>query len=149
MQQPSQKIGSIKYCPKGHFPWKKRAPQFWPPPIQTFLKVFCIKTKLSIIWMLFLFRLRLETKKNILYCQHDIENYTDQILNFLLFDKHQFTHGIFWFVILVSTFYVTGLCKHFFVPHDLIDRINSYFPRIAFQMNLFLSLYITSFFQWK
>ena len=30
--------------------------------------------------------------KNIFYYQHDIENYTDQVLNFLLFDRHEYIH---------------------------------------------------------
>ena len=30
--------------------------------------------------------------KNIFYYQHDIENYTDQVLNFLLFDRHEYVH---------------------------------------------------------
>ena len=34
--------------------------------------------------------------------------------------------------------YVTGLCNFLFVPQDLINRINSYFQRIAFQRNLLL-----------
>ena len=34
--------------------------------------------------------------------------------------------------------YITDLCNFFFVLQDLIDRINSYFQRIAFQRNLFL-----------
>ena len=34
--------------------------------------------------------------------------------------------------------YVMGLCKFLFVLQDLIDRINSYFQRIAFQRNLLL-----------
>ena len=34
--------------------------------------------------------------------------------------------------------YVTGLCNFFFVLQNLIDRINSYFRRIAFQRNLLL-----------
>ena len=42
--------------------------------------------------------------KNILYYQHDVENYADQVLDFLLFDKHEYIHGIFWSVILVSVF---------------------------------------------
>ena len=44
-----------------------------------------------------------ETRKNILYYQRDLENDTDQVLDFL-FDKHEYTHGIFQFVILVSVF---------------------------------------------
>ena len=31
-------------------------------------------------------------------------SYTEQVLNFLLFDKHEYTHGIFWSIILVSIF---------------------------------------------
>ena len=34
--------------------------------------------------------------------------------------------------------YVTGLFNFFFVLQDLIDRIDSYFQRIAFQRNLLL-----------
>ena len=34
--------------------------------------------------------------------------------------------------------YITGLCNFFFALQDLIDRINSYFQRIAFQRNLLL-----------
>ena len=30
--------------------------------------------------------------KNIFYYQRDIENYTDQVLNFLLFDRHEYIH---------------------------------------------------------
>ena len=30
--------------------------------------------------------------KNISYYQHDVENYTDQVLGFLLFDRHEYTH---------------------------------------------------------
>ena len=29
------------------------------------------------------------------YYQRDLENYTDQVLDFLLYDKHEYTHGIF------------------------------------------------------
>ena len=44
--------------------------------------------------------------------------------------------------------YVTGLFNFFFVLQDLIDRIDSYSQRIAFQRNLLLiglTLYVTSF----
>ena len=51
--------------------------------------------------------------------------------NFLSFDKHEYTHWIFWSVSLVSIFmlhvYVTS-----FVLQDLSDRINFYFWRICF-----------------
>ena len=30
--------------------------------------------------------------KNIFFYQHDVENYTDQVLNFLLFDRHEYIH---------------------------------------------------------
>ena len=30
--------------------------------------------------------------KNIFYFQRDVENYTDQVLNFLLFDRHEYIH---------------------------------------------------------
>ena len=74
--------------------------------------------------------------KNI-FCYHrEIENYTYQVLDFLLFDKHEYTQGIFRSVILVSTFMLWVYVTFFFVHQDLIDRINSYFQRIAFQMNL-------------
>ena len=33
-----------------------------------------------------------------------VENYADQVLDFLLFDKHEYTYGIFRSVILVSIF---------------------------------------------
>ena len=42
--------------------------------------------------------------ENIFYYQHDVENYEEQVLNFLFFDKHEYAHGIFWSVILVSIF---------------------------------------------
>ena len=45
----------------------------------------------------------------------------DQVLSFLSFDKLEYTHGIFWSVILVSIFMFTGLCTFFFVPQDLTD----------------------------
>ena len=35
--------------------------------------------------------------------------------------------------------YVTGLFNFFFVPQDLIDRVDSYFQRIAFQRNFLLA----------
>ena len=33
-----------------------------------------------------------EDPKNIFYYQRDVENYTDQVLNFLLFDRHEYIH---------------------------------------------------------
>ena len=71
----------------------------------------------------------LRDPKNIYY-QRDVENNTDQVLGFLLFDKNEHTHGILRSAILVC------LCNFFFLSQDLIDRINTYFQRIAFQRNL-------------
>ena len=72
--------------------------------------------------------------KNNFYYQRDVDNYTDQALNFLLFDRHEYIHtessGLYT--------YVTGLSNFFFVLQDLIDRIDSYFQRIAFLRNLLL-----------
>ena len=39
-----------------------------------------------------------------MYYQRDVENYAEEVLNFLLFGKHEYTHGIFWSLILVSVF---------------------------------------------
>ena len=75
--------------------------------------------------------------KNIFCYQHDVENYTDQVLNFLLFNRHRYIHmessGLYG-----QHTYVTGLFNFFFVLQDLIDRIDSYFQGIAFQRNLLL-----------
>ena len=65
-------------------------------------------------------------------------------LDFSLFDKHEFAHGIFCSVLLFPVciaghhIYVTDLCNFFFIPQDLTDRINFYFQRITFQRNLLL-----------
>ena len=39
--------------------------------------------------------------KNIFHCQHDVEKYTDQVLDYLLFGRHECTYGFFRPVILV------------------------------------------------
>ena len=72
--------------------------------------------------------------KNIFYYQRDVENYTDQVLNFLLFDRHEYIHT----ESSGQHTYVMGLFNFFFVLQDLIDRIDSYFQGIAFQKNLLL-----------
>ena len=69
-----------------------------------------------------------------LYHQCDIENYTDQVLNFLLFDRHEYIHT----ESSGQHTYVMGLFNFFFVLQDLIDIIDSYFQRIAFHRNLLL-----------
>ena len=66
-------------------------------------------------WKLLPFDFVLERDpKNNLYYQRNVENYADQFLDVLLFHKHEYTHGIFRFVILVSIF-VIGLGNIFFV----------------------------------
>ena len=40
--------------------------------------------------------------KNILYYQCDVESYMDLVLDFLLFDKHEYTPGILLSVVLLS-----------------------------------------------
>ena len=42
--------------------------------------------------------------KNIFYYQREVENYTDQVPDFLWFDKQEYTNGILRSVILVSIF---------------------------------------------
>ena len=67
------------------------------------------------------------------------KNYTDLVVDFAFFDKHEYSHGICQYILLATIYiYVTGLFNFFFVPQDLIDRINFYFQKIAFQRNLLL-----------
>ena len=76
--------------------------------------------------------------RNIFYYQHDVENYTDQVLNFCyLKDMNMYTRNL---PVCNSGQYtcVTDLCNVFFVLQDLIDGIDSYFQRTAFQRNLLL-----------
>ena len=78
--------------------------------------------------------------KNIFYYHWGVENYTDLVIDFLFFDKHKYKNEIF--KLLVCNFdqyiYVRGLYNFFFALQDLIDRINSYFQRIAFYGKLLL-----------
>ena len=74
--------------------------------------------------------------KDIFHCQQDVENYTDQVLNFLFYNRHEYTRN-FQVCNSGKYIYVKGLGNFFFALQDLIDRINSYFQRIAFQ-NLLL-----------
>ena len=87
--------------------------------------------------------------KNILNYQRDVENYTDQVLNFLLFDKHEYTHGIFWSVLLVGIFtlrvYVT-FCL--FLKVWLTKSILNFKKQLFKGTYWLLTLYITSFF-WR
>ena len=43
-------------------------------------------------------------QKNIFYYRCVVESSTDLVLDLLLFDKHEYTHGIFRSVTLVSVF---------------------------------------------
>ena len=85
--------------------------------------------------MCYSLQFRVRDPKNIFYYQRDVDNYTNQFLDFLIFDKHEYTYGIFRSVILVIIFMLrVYVCD--FIPQDLIDRINSYFQRTAFQRNV-------------
>ena len=76
--------------------------------------------------------------KNIFYYHHDVENYRDQVLNFLyLIDMNIYTRNLPVCNSGQHT-YATGLFNFFFVLQDLIDRIDFYFQRITFQRNLLL-----------
>ena len=66
---------------------------------------------------------------------------------FLLLDKHEYTHGIFRSVILVSIF-VTGLCNFFFALQDLIAESILVFREELFKWTCFL-LYVTKTFPLK
>ena len=74
--------------------------------------------------------------KNIFNSQSDVENYTDQVLNFLLYDGHEYIHTQN-LLVCNSGQYISVTSLHN-VLQDLIDRISSYFQRIAFQRNLLL-----------
>ena len=74
--------------------------------------------------------------KNIFYYQRDVENYTDQVLNFFYsIDINMYTRNLTVCNSGQHT-YVTGLFNFFVILQDLIDRIDSYFQRIALQRNL-------------
>ena len=72
------------------------------------------------------------------YFQRDAENCTNQVLDFYyLIDMNIHT----WNLLVCNSgqyIYITGFCNFFFVLQDLIERINSYFQKIAFQRNLLL-----------
>ena len=85
--------------------------------------------------MCYSLQFRVRDPKNIFYYQREVDNYTNQFLDFLIFDKHEYTYGISRSVILVSIFMLRVYVYDFF-PQDLIDRINSYFQRTAFQRNV-------------
>ena len=78
-------------------------------------------------------------QKNIFYYQCDVENYWDQVLNFLLFDRHESSY----------------LCHrfNFFLCPSRFDWQNRLFPDDSFSEELasywLLTLYATSFFRCK
>ena len=77
--------------------------------------------------------------QNIFYYQRVVENYTHQVLEFLLFDRHVYIYRRNLPVCNSGQYiYVMGLRNFLFVLQDLIDRINSYFQRTDFQRNLLL-----------
>ena len=90
--------------------------------------------------------------KNIFYYQRDVDNYTDQVLNFFYsIDVNIHTRN---FPVCNSGqhTYVTGLFNFFFVLSDLIDRIDFFFREYSFRGTCFLlasNTHVTSFFQCK
>ena len=70
--------------------------------------------------------------ENTFYYQRDVENYTDQVLSLChLIEMNIYTQNLPVCNSGQHT-YVMGLFNFFFVLQDLIDRIDSYFQRIAF-----------------
>ena len=51
---------------------------------------------------------------------------------------NKYTNGIFWSVILVVSIFTLRVYITFLLLGNIIDRINSYFQRIAFYRNLLL-----------
>ena len=60
--------------------------------------------------------------KNIFCYELDVENYTDQVVNFSVFDKHAKYSWNLPLLIPVSVF-MLRVNVTLFVPQDLIDRI--------------------------
>ena len=58
---------------------------------QEHVQVFPLPLPSKTCALLFDFSLERDPK-NIFYYQHDVENYVDQVLNFLLFDRHEYIH---------------------------------------------------------
>ena len=64
--------------------------------------------------------------KNIFYYEHNVENYMDQVLNILLFDRHEYIYT--WNLLVCNPgqrTYVMGLFNFFSVLQNLSDRIDS------------------------
>ena len=88
-------------------------------------------------WKLLPFDFVLERDpKNILYYQRNVENYADLFLNILLFHKHEYTHGIFRFVILVSIFmlqvYVTFFVSQIWLTESILFLRENIFRGTSF-----------------
>ena len=58
---------------------------------QEYVQIFPLASPSKICVLPFNFALERDPK-NIFYYQRDVENYTDQVLNFLLFDRHEYIH---------------------------------------------------------
>ena len=100
-------------------------------------KFFPLPSSSKTCALLFDFALERDPKIFFLY-QCDVEKYTDQVLSFVLFDRHENINAESPVCNSGQYAYVTGLCNFFFVLQDLNDRIDSYFQRIAFQRNFLL-----------
>ena len=83
--------------------------------------------------------------QNIFHYQCDIKNYKDEVLNFhYIVDINLYKQNLPVYN-SGQYIYVMGLCNFFFfVSQDLIDRINSYFQRIAFLRHKFFLMKISS-----
>ena len=87
------------------------------------------------------------------YCQCDVENYTDQVLNFLLHDRQEHRHTessalLFCSVHLCYGFTWLFLCStRFDWQNQLLFSENSFSEELASYW--LLTRYVTGFFRWK
>ena len=87
------------------------------------------------------------------YCQCDVENYTDQVLNFLLHDRQEHIHTessalLFCSVHLCYGFTWLFLCStRFDWQNQLLFSENSFSEELASYW--LLTRYVTGFFRWK
>ena len=90
--------------------------------------------------------------RNIFYYQRDVENYTNQIFDFLLFDQHEYTYSIFCSVILVSIFMLRVIqllrCSSIFDwQKQFLFSENSFLEKLASYW--LLTFYLQSLVRWK
>ena len=103
-------------------------------------------------------RVRERDSKNIFYYLPDIENYTDQLLNFLLFDRNKYVYtessSTYTYSILILQVYLTfslffkilltlKMCKTF--GESILDEskesvINSLAQAISLKQSMFISI---------